>query len=427
MKKYIIGISLLALVVSVNSTSAETGTVSTAQVDIQNIDSKLKELDSQTEELEDVKKQIEQKLSAVQNSKEQKQLLLASLNREIITQQDLYTQYSETFEKLQIQIYRDLDSIQKTKESIRLRDKSNGERLRFMYMNGGAEFWSSLLSVSGLLNYLSNIEYYNELLRFDDTSFLKNKADLSAVQEKERLSIELLQKAKEQLDKAQSLYASMGFNKQFVEELVNDLQQQQATIEHISEEQDRKIKELIQIRSELYRIKENLSMTSAASFNSGEFVWPTEARGVISSRFGDLEERGAPHKGLDIANPAGTAVLSSIDGRVLVSSWVNGYGNCIVIEDQNGLTTLYGHMLNDSLEVKPGDVVKAGQKIAKVGSTGNSTGNHLHFEVLVGGVNKDPEPYLTGQAKIVAPNQVNPVEIPQREDGVSVAAPPKKR
>jgi murein DD-endopeptidase MepM/ murein hydrolase activator NlpD len=94
------------------------------------------------------------------------------------------------------------------------------------------------------------------------------------------------------------------------------------------------------------------------------------------------------HKGLDIAAPTGAPVKAVAPGKVVFSSQAGGYGNLVVIDHGNGFTTRYAH--NRTLLVSVGDTVRAGQEIAHVGSTGRSTGPHLHFEVLRNGYAVDP-------------------------------------
>jgi murein DD-endopeptidase MepM/ murein hydrolase activator NlpD len=114
--------------------------------------------------------------------------------------------------------------------------------------------------------------------------------------------------------------------------------------------------------------------------------------GRITSHFGvrrdPLGQGERRHKGLDIAAPAGTPVRAVAPGRVVFSSRAGGYGNLVVIDHGNGLTTRYAH--NRNLRVSVGDPVRAGQEIAQVGSTGRSTGPHLHFEVIRNGYAVDP-------------------------------------
>lgn len=125
-----------------------------------------------------------------------------------------------------------------------------------------------------------------------------------------------------------------------------------------------------------------------ASSSTGTFSWP--ARGSITSRFG--RRWGELHTGLDIAVPRGTIVKAADSGVVSFAGWNGGYGYCVIINHKNGYQTLYGH--NSKLYVKVGQEVSKGQKIASSGSTGRSTGPHVHFEVRKNGVQQNPERYL---------------------------------
>ena len=98
------------------------------------------------------------------------------------------------------------------------------------------------------------------------------------------------------------------------------------------------------------------------------------------------------HTGIDIAAPSGASVIAAADGTVIISGYSSAYGNYIVIDHRSGISTLYGH--HSSNLVSKGAVVKRGQKIAKVGSTGWSTGPHLHFEVMLNGAVQNPINYL---------------------------------
>lgn len=107
----------------------------------------------------------------------------------------------------------------------------------------------------------------------------------------------------------------------------------------------------------------------------GNFMWPTS--GHISQRYYWY------HQAVDIANPSNPDILASQGGTVVTAGWnAGGYGNYVVIDHGNGYKTLYAHMVNNSIVVKPGQVVTQGQKLGVMGSTGRSTGTHLHFEVI---------------------------------------------
>ena len=126
---------------------------------------------------------------------------------------------------------------------------------------------------------------------------------------------------------------------------------------------------------------------------NGIYLACVPVTGRISSRFGANESiRDHTHKGLDIAASGGTPIKAVADGTVIRSGWSSGYGNLVVIDHGNGVTTYYGHC--SRLYVSKGTSVKAGDNIAAVGSTGNSTGNHLHFEIRLNGEQVNPQKYV---------------------------------
>ncbi|HCC49224.1 MAG TPA: hypothetical protein DEQ38_14070 [Elusimicrobia bacterium] len=123
-------------------------------------------------------------------------------------------------------------------------------------------------------------------------------------------------------------------------------------------------------------------------------IWPAEGR--ITSSYGyrihPLRLSTEYHSGVDIANEAGTPVLAAADGVIRHSGWAQGYGMCAVVDHGFGYSTLYGHM--SEIVAKEGTPVRRGQTIGRMGSTGTSTGNHLHYEVWTGGLPRDPMKYL---------------------------------
>lgn len=121
----------------------------------------------------------------------------------------------------------------------------------------------------------------------------------------------------------------------------------------------------------------------------GFFIWPT--KGTLTSRFG--MRNGRKHEGIDIAAPKGTPIHAAAAGKVVFSGWgPTGYGKMVIIKHKHHLTTLYAH--NSRLLAKKGNYVKQGQKISLMGSTGRSSGPHLHFEVRNDTHPKDPIKFL---------------------------------
>jgi murein DD-endopeptidase MepM/ murein hydrolase activator NlpD len=118
----------------------------------------------------------------------------------------------------------------------------------------------------------------------------------------------------------------------------------------------------------------------------------------LTSHYGEVASirGGRPHSGTDLAKPSGTPILAAAPGKVAAVGFeAGGLGNYVVIDHGNGWTTKYGHMVARS-PLKVGDPIDAGAQVGKVGSTGNSTGPHLHFMVVKDGTNQNPEPFLSG-------------------------------
>jgi hypothetical protein len=132
-----------------------------------------------------------------------------------------------------------------------------------------------------------------------------------------------------------------------------------------------------------------LALCGGIAVADGELCWPLPGHTYISCHFGEVDAFGnAGHRGTDIPAPEGTPILAAHSGTVLVSGWNNSYGNQVLLDNGAGLSTRYAHMTQTA--VTAGEAVTAGQVIGYVGSTGDSTGNHLHFEVMQNGVRVNP-------------------------------------
>ena len=142
-----------------------------------------------------------------------------------------------------------------------------------------------------------------------------------------------------------------------------------------------------------------IAVNESLALPNNAFVYPLVGTRV-SSNFGTrphpVKSVVRHHTGIDLAAPYGSQIRAVRDGTVIFADPYAGYGNLIVIQHSNGMTTHYGHC--QTLLVKPGQKVHAGHIIATVGSTGISTGPHLHFEIRINGQAKDPETYIPGLA-----------------------------
>ncbi|WP_372824833.1 M23 family metallopeptidase [Polaromonas sp.] len=151
---------------------------------------------------------------------------------------------------------------------------------------------------------------------------------------------------------------------------------------------------------------------------------PVQA-GILGSSFGwrldPLNGRSALHTGLDFPADPGTPILAAAGGVVVAQEYHPAYGNMVEVDHGNDLVTRYAHA--SRVLVKKGDLIKRGQKIAEVGTTGRSTGPHLHFEVLVQGVYQDPQKFLTAGQKLPQPPALAAVTLPSTAQPGQMARP----
>ncbi len=190
--------------------------------------------------------------------------------------------------------------------------------------------------------------------------------------------------------------------------IVNSLEEAENLVTEIKENYEDSVKFTIGI-NEIYSDNENTYETVDVkiakqdvseqlqeikeSSVKGVYLSQKPISGVITSRFGSRESiRSYAHTGLDIAAPYGTDIKSACDGTVSFSGYKGSYGNLVIVDCGNGVEIYYGHC--SKLYVSEGDKVNAGDIIAAVGSTGNSTGNHLHFEIRVNGSQVNPQNYI---------------------------------
>lgn len=172
------------------------------------------------------------------------------------------------------------------------------------------------------------------------------------------------------------------------------LNQEIVSLESEIQEIDKQIQECIieEVRLEKSLEAEKREYLEVNNLEYIEGCWPVPSYTQISSPFGNrihpITNKEDFHKGIDIPAPQYTDIISSDDGIVIFSGVQNGYGNVVKIKHFDGKVTVYAH--NTSNIVQEGDVVRQGQPIAQIGSTGNSTGNHVHFETIVNEVNINP-------------------------------------
>ena len=266
--------------------------------------------------------------------------------------------------------------------------KALGDRLAAMYMNGNVGFVEVVLGSSSISDLMTNLDRVQMVYEQD-----KEMLEELEVQQK------VIQAQREYLD---GLRADLQAAKDTEAEKKELLDADKATVadKKAAVAQDNKALEeqLDALNAEANAlIAEILKLQGDGDLIGGDFTWPAPGISRTTSEFGNrlhpIFKTYKLHTGLDIGAPTNTTIVASNAGTVIKAGWNNSYGYMVMIDHGGGIVTLYAH--NSSLLVKQGDVVYKGQAISKSGSTGNSTGPHLHFEVRVNGQYVDPRNYVT--------------------------------
>lgn len=278
--------------------------------------------------------------------------------------------------------------------------ESMKKRIQFMYERGQDYFLESLLSAGSFGEMLNKAFYISQLSAYDQNKLDEFKEQTRLV----KLTKEALEAERETLEEARAQQETEEAN---VESLIaaknaeiggvaSELEGANQTIEQYAAEMAQQDAEIAALESAVAAEKAKLAAENQIHYGGGPFVWPAPGYTYISSPFGwrthPLYGNQRFHNGVDMAAPSGSPILSAYDGRVVAASYSPSMGNYVMIDHGDGLYTIYMHA--SALYVSEGTSVSAGQQIAAVGSTGNSTGPHLHFSVRLNGEYQNPMNYL---------------------------------
>lgn len=270
-------------------------------------------------------------------------------------------------------------------------------RIKSMYERGNVSYMEVLLGSSDFGDFLTRMQGVQMILEQDTRILEDNLRDKETVSNKKKEVEQLLANFEAMFAQAEDLKTEL--DQQYKQSMVvkAELENQEQLLNGLSEEEEAKFLEIV--RAESAKMKELSRLSQVSNYRGGALGLPLPAGSYrLTSGFGLRKDpftgRSSGHNGFDMAAPRGTPIYAAADGIVLFASYYGGYGNTVMVKHNDTITTLYGHIREGGINVKAGQFVKKGQKIAEVGSTGRSTGNHVHFTVYKNDVAVDPGGYL---------------------------------
>ena len=352
-------------------------------------------LKSSKTDIERLKKELEQ-------SKNDLTTYVAQLDGQLSGIQEKIRQYNTMITEKEEEI--EITSAE-LEEAVRIQEaqyEAMKKRIKFMYEKGDTFYLELLLTSGGFADMTNKADYIEALSRYDRNKLEEYINTIELV----KLCKEELETEKEVLDEARlaveeeeaNINALIKQKEDQILSVTSDISTKEAAIKEYEEMIAQENAEIAALEKAVAEEKARLEAENAKArvYNGGMFAWPCPGYQRISDEDGN---RMHPilgiekfHNGLDMAAPGGTAILAAYDGDVVGAAYNNSMGNYIMIDHGSGLYTIYMHC--SALYVSKGQSVTKGQKIAAVGSTGRSTGNHLHFSVRQNGSYVNPWNYL---------------------------------
>ncbi len=355
-------------------------------------------------ELNSAEKHIEDKQEAVSANKAKQAAIQEQIKQVDIKLVEIQDNIQELGKQLDEKKNQIAESKVKLEEAnVKKDEQYNATKARMveMYKNQKIGYMQVVFSSNSFWDAMNRVEYVRRISKKDNSILDEYQLQIKTIEkqkriiEEEQTQLDLLQKA--EIAKSNELEQARIEKNAAIAELAKEESNLQSEIEGLEALS-------ADLKSEIKRLEEEAKKQAASAgrpsipsqYVGGTFMWPVPGYYRISS---DYVGRTSPifgttefHTGIDIPANYGEDVVAAADGVVITSGWVRGYGNTVMISHGSGLVTLYGH--NSSLVIANGQSVKKGQVIAKIGSTGYSTGNHCHFEVRKDGNHTSPWPYL---------------------------------
>lgn len=410
-KKGVIG-AIMAAVLLIGAT----GTAFAAPESADSLDAAINKGTDALSDAQDEKKQLQSNLSAAQAMKKELENAKTALTGDVV---ELDSQMSEVSNDL-LEVQNLLDTkeaeLEKTtkelaqaKIDVEKQYEDMKLRIKFMYENGTMSYIQILLSSGSFSELLNKAEYIEQVSEYDRNmlqTYQDNRDKITRLEKDLKDQKEVLEQVKGDVEAKQTEMAGLISDKQSeIEGYESDIQNKEEAIkeyEAMIAEQDSTIKALeasvaaAKAKRAQMTVSDNSANAADQPHYGGAFVWPAPSYTRISDDYG---YRTHPilgiqqfHSGVDMAAPSGSSILAAADGTVVAATYNATMGNYVMIDHGNGLYTIYMHA--SALYVSSGQSVSAGSTIAAVGSTGRSTGAHLHFSVRQNGSYVSPWNYL---------------------------------
>lgn len=392
-------------------------------------ESNLSEAQQEKKTLENDLQKAKELIDSLKGSKEDIQSEVEKLDKQLNEISGKVKELESQLSKKRQEIANTESALNKAKEQEKKQYRNMKKRIQFMYENGQTSYVEILLSADSFTDFLNAVEYITQISQYDRKMLKEYQnmqvtiADTQKTLETDYASLQSLQ-AKVQEEK-QAVAALESAKKGELNDVADDLTDAQSVAKAYEAEIQAQNEVIAQIQAAQKRAaeqqaaqqqaqaaEENQGATDAAGENqntaqnttpsgngqsTGSMMWPCPSSKRVTSDYGPRTSptNGASsnHKGIDIGAAYGADIVAADGGTVLVATYSSSGGNYVIIDHGGGLCTVYMHA--SSLTVSAGQTVSKGQVIAKVGSTGISTGNHLHFGVTLNGVYVSPWGYVS--------------------------------
>ncbi len=354
--------------------------------------------------LKSSKTDVEKLKQELEKSKNDLSSYVTQLDGQLSVIQDKIEKYNTLITEKEEQIE---ETAKELEEAVRQQEEqyeAMKKRIKFMYEKGDTFYLELLFTSGGFADMTNKADYIESLSRYDRNKleeYVNTKEMVQLYKEELEAEREVLSEAKVAVEEEEASVNSLIDEKERqILSVTSDISTKEAAIKEYEAMIAQENAEIAALEKAVAEEKARLAAENAQArvYNGGMFAWPCPGYKRISDEYGN---RMHPilgtqkfHNGLDMAAPSGTAILAAYDGDVVAAAYNNSMGNYIMIDHGSGLYTIYMHC--SALYVSKGQSVTKGQNIAAVGTTGRSTGNHLHFSVRQNGNYVNPWNYLRG-------------------------------